>query len=814
MEAATESPRTPKYDVRKRQGMVIGGVVGGAAGVATVSGVQTDRHVNDADNTSGTFNKEPEHSRQDSDERTVFEDAATRDSMRASADPEDLALSDDDTPYAAQRKTNSNTQHQSAFSDSSSRYSATTDARASQHPVSAVPAYLAPAASLTPVHELSDTSSSVPESTVGQSMHQARGHIGSDVPEAIAASKEQVPDARHSAQSNYSQHSPTSTQMLGYSRSAAVPSTINTTRHERDTRDATSESTPKAGSAHRKFFPEERADDMPRPGTAKFHSEMRSTADAIAFAQAEPSRWSANSTDADTSGTVEGTRFASRNANGEIEINRQAHEAASREHWSARNNAKPEPESPRQKKTSTQELADFFRTTAPPDHNTRPTTSGSTAAKRLPNGVHTGQNPTVPEVPRSPMTRVAPAGQPRDAKVELGSTRDLADYAKSTGPENDRQLPQALSRPGTAVTTKTMDSEKKRQYIPTRPPAITTPLSRSATSKRGNPRLEPRDPDPKAGQSQALIDFIREGPPRAAGDHRIDRNIAPFRRTMDSDDLNVLAPGQNARSSETSTQEGSIANSRTGLLDNQRNGIKPQHKSALAAPAIVAEAPPRPKEPPKVAGPRRTQRRVRDPYAIPSDDDDEELFGHRKQPQSKKPNRQSDNQQESLMDFLRNTAPPPEARAQPIATSTTPPTITAVLKKKASGNKLVGKAPTESLSRKQSVKTQTEPAPNHNAEVLPPPRYHNSNHARKESPHLTQTGSKLDTYKPTKPTYASHEDQRRSSTKTGNTSSPEKTTREGSEASSGIAESPKRPDNARDENKFREFFKKRMQAAT
>ena len=55
------------------------------------------------------------------------------------------------------------------------------------------------------------------------------------------------------------------------------------------------------------------------------------------------------------------------------------------------------------------------------------------------------------------------------------------------------------------------------------------------------------------------------------------------------------------------------------------------------------------------------------------------------------------------------------------------------------------------MNRKMSNSTR----PKRDAEAAPPTTTYTNNAARPESPHLTQMGSKLDTYRPTKPTHAS-----------------------------------------------------------
>lgn len=136
------------------------------------------------------------------------------------------------------------------------------------------------------------------------------------------------------------------------------------------------------------------------------------------------------------------------------------------------------------------------------------------------------------------------------------------------------------------------------------------------------------------------------------GGHRIPRAVAPFRNTIDSDDLQL----DNTTRSFVSTGNGSTPNksltslgSRSGLLDSNRN------KATASGSTTDFDEP----------QPVRKQRRAPDPYAIDDDDDDallEELLEKEANP---KPRRE----EESLMDFLRNAPPPPpsEQPAQPFA---------------------------------------------------------------------------------------------------------------------------------------------------
>lgn len=301
---------------------------------------------------------------------------------------------------------------------------------------------------------------------------------------------------------------------------------------------------------------------------------------------------------------------------------------------------------PRSETAGVSDLADFLNTTAPPGedkHRPHPSVSSRTTGEMSPIS-HTKSIESPKHIPlttrltnMSSTSRSSKMGQARDARVSPSdSTRDFADFMKSTGP------------PGGPSESKTSLSAESAR--PARPP------STLSTASRGNrPKLQARSAETKGSQTSDLIDFIREGPPMPGGAHRIPRAVAPFRNTIDSDDLHL----DNTTRSFVSTGNGSTPNksltslgSRSGLLDSNRN------KTAASESVTEFDEP----------QPVRKQRRAPDPYAIDDDDDDallEELLEKEANP---KPRRE----EESLMDFLRSAPPPPpsEQPPQPFAVST------------------------------------------------------------------------------------------------------------------------------------------------
>lgn len=331
-----------------------------------------------------------------------------------------------------------------------------------------------------------------------------------------------------------------------------------------------------------------------------------------------------------------------------------------------------------------------------------------------------------PPTPTSPAPKsIRSQHQPRDPKVVKSSTGDLADFAKSTGPEDPRQLPKAVSAP-------------------------------SGQPRRANssaPRFQARDPVVKGANSD-LIDFIREGPPRTKGDgtHRISRTVAPFRNTMDSDEIHALETPQD-RTSGSSNREGSTVtkstvNSRTGLIDStKRTAFNPSNSSNLGTTQVSKRS----------AGastqPIRKQRRARDPYAIDNDSDDEINDGMGKSPKY---------EEESLIDFLRNTSPSSESQSQPrpllLSSNRTATEPSNLLKKPASGGfreRLKRTASTNSLTRNGGARLSPAPADKAHAAIRA------GNQLRPSSPHLVQSGSRFDSYKPTHTTYAAHVERNR-----------------------------------------------------
>ena len=235
--------------------------------------------------------------------------------------------------------------------------------------------------------------------------------------------------------------------------------------------------------------------------------------------------------------------------------------------------------------------------------------------------------------PIGPRGQIQPVA--RDAKVEKATTRDFADFIRSTGPEQGgKSLPRI---PPSSPTMTSRSSTAANSSL--RSPAASQPTSpRTLMKPAVGPNSPPRKPETKtlkkpvqrlqardaqinrSDESSELIDFIRQGP-SIDGVHRIPRTVAPFRTTMDSDEIQDLGNGKSKDSrSVASTMDDSLltkslhssVNSRTGLLDSSsRINAKYGDTSSFEKPMRPEEAP----------HPMRKQRRVKDPYAVDSDSD-------------------------------------------------------------------------------------------------------------------------------------------------------------------------------------------------
>ncbi|KAK2627561.1 hypothetical protein QTJ16_003527 [Diplocarpon rosae] len=266
------------------------------------------------------------------------------------------------------------------------------------------------------------------------------------------------------------------------------------------------------------------------------------------------------------------------------------------------------------------------------------------------------------------------APRARDARVDRDSISDFAEFIRSTGPANSYETaptrPPAMNRSANGAPRNLSVSSSPRAGGP----AASGP--KRAASSAGRSRLQARDAVvPRDDSVSDLIDFVRSGPQLERQDHRIPRTVAPFRSTMDSDqmagaiggraidaslsDLHfsqaAFADGPDLRTSKGTSLTGSV-NSQSALLGSSRKPPTPKSQNTCEEQDVM---------------PKRKTRRIRDPYAVDySGEEDEDSPPARPQPIK----------EESLADFLRNVPPPPA----PVSGSASEPGSSKIKKKPSS----------------------------------------------------------------------------------------------------------------------------------
>lgn len=262
----------------------------------------------------------------------------------------------------------------------------------------------------------------------------------------------------------------------------------------------------------------------------------------------------------------------------------------------------------------------------------------------------------------SPSRKVIIRPLAREPRIESESLRDFADFIRSTGPSPGQEKP---VQPFVNISGNGSKSAGSSSMSVARN-ASTKQSSRNADVPSPRPRanMEPRSPAGLSNGNDDLIDFIRQGPPDD-GHPRINRSIAPFRTTIDSDQFdsmlghhsNVEAAYGSKASTLNSKHSLQTVSSRTGLLPAS-NVVQPAYSNT---PQMLTGSMASNPEPPIT----KTRRRVKDPYAIDmSDEDDEEVEDQLTAlPPSGQP------AQEGLMEFLNSIDPPPTSKPQPLILS-------------------------------------------------------------------------------------------------------------------------------------------------
>jgi hypothetical protein len=256
----------------------------------------------------------------------------------------------------------------------------------------------------------------------------------------------------------------------------------------------------------------------------------------------------------------------------------------------------------------------------------------------------------------------------REPRVQDESMRDFADFIRSTGPSGNEERPvqpfvSLGGNKSASGSTPSLGGLARKLSTKQATSAYSHSNSGVGEGPSARPRvhMEPRSPAGQRSGNDDLIDFIRQGPPNANnGQHRIPRNVAPFRSTVDSDQFErMLDDNSNVESSTYGSQVSSVSkqstqttNSKTGLLP-AANLVQPAYSNA---PQKLSGNLSNPE--PNIT---RTRHRVKDPYAIDlTDDEDDDLLTALPKPAKR---------EESLMDFLNGMDPPPNSEPKPLILS-------------------------------------------------------------------------------------------------------------------------------------------------
>lgn len=271
----------------------------------------------------------------------------------------------------------------------------------------------------------------------------------------------------------------------------------------------------------------------------------------------------------------------------------------------------------------------------------------------------------------------------REPQVTTASTRDFADFIRSTGPDREPET-QRLNTSRSAASLHSLRNNSRSQSIASsvngeRTKSLThttmaaenippVPKMPAGESKKPKMHLQARDAKGAGSGNKDLINFIRDGP-EEQGSHRISRTVAPFRNTMDSDQFDDMGndlPGKT--SNINGNRNSTIAPSKPTQAPRSNPSDKPAPNGTSTSTSKPAPAMPE--------GDGRKRYRNKDPYAIPSDsedeDDEEAEFitalpggsggggGSNKKPPPR---------EESLVDFLRNNEPPSNNSPRPISSA-------------------------------------------------------------------------------------------------------------------------------------------------
>jgi hypothetical protein len=276
---------------------------------------------------------------------------------------------------------------------------------------------------------------------------------------------------------------------------------------------------------------------------------------------------------------------------------------------------------------------------------------------------HPVESQSPPGLPSKPR---GPPAQAREARVPRESLADFADFIRATGPTEEM----SGARPPAVGAMRTASGP-----VPIAKASIDSARPSNISSRS---RFQARDAtvDYKDDNSD-LIDFIRRGPP-SASNPRIPRNVAPFRSTMDSDQMAGTVGG---KAVDARLPDLRYSGTSTNVTESSMNSSSALLKKDRGSPKFGDEADMMPK---------RKTRRVKDPYALDFSDEENEEYDSKPPARSMGMgmSKRAEPKEESLADFLNSVAPPPDSAPVPF---NIPQTRNAMMqpKKKASAPSLI-----------------------------------------------------------------------------------------------------------------------------
>lgn len=269
----------------------------------------------------------------------------------------------------------------------------------------------------------------------------------------------------------------------------------------------------------------------------------------------------------------------------------------------------------------------------------------------------------------------------RDARVQTAATSELAEYLRSTAPSKPpaETLPFIPSTPTTPVSANPGTPGLNSRQPSARLSTENMGQRMGTFSAKSQGLVKPRTAKVERQANDDLISFLNDGPPGAYVSKK--RSVET---TNSRTDYPMTYSSANRSSSQTSQSYQESVNSHSALVNKIPAIAQKSADQRTPSSPLTKQAPA------KVNGsdggpPARKQRRVKDPYAIESEDEGNDILTGL--PRAHEESESGGGRGESLMDFLRNSGPPDDsgklktavggagsgagARRQPLGTSST-----------------------------------------------------------------------------------------------------------------------------------------------